>query len=118
VIDWTTRNGSKPSVLADRGKFESVGAKTKDHSVSNSLADLMLKNLSEVFGERDSERRMAAIKNLYSEASSAAESANLSASGKALSKQIEMLHQLEDDMQRAQAYIKRVATMLHTLTGG
>jgi len=27
----------------------------------------MLKNLSEVFGERDSERRMAAIENLYSE---------------------------------------------------
>jgi hypothetical protein len=39
----------------------------KDHSVSDPLADLMLKNLSEVFGERDSERRMAAIKNLYSE---------------------------------------------------
>jgi SnoaL-like domain len=27
----------------------------------------MLRNLSEVFGERDSERRMTAIKNLYSE---------------------------------------------------
>ena len=35
--------------------------------MSDTLADLMLKNLSEVFGERDSERRMAAIKNLYSE---------------------------------------------------
>ena len=83
--------------------------------MSDSLADLMLKNLSEVFGERDSERRMAAIKNLYSEAFTAAESANLSASGKALSKQIEILHQLEDDMQRAQAYIKRVAATLQRL---
>ena len=36
-------------------------------SVSDTLAALMLKNLLEVFGERDSERRMAAIKNLYSE---------------------------------------------------
>src|SRR5260370_10358743 len=44
-----------------------VGTKTKDDSVSDTLADLMLRNLSEVFGERDSERRMAAIKNLYSE---------------------------------------------------
>jgi hypothetical protein len=35
--------------------------------MSDTLADLMLRNLSEVFGERDSERRMAAIKNLYSE---------------------------------------------------
>jgi len=78
----------------------------------------MLKNLSEVFGERESERRMATIKDLYSEAFTAAESANLPASGKALSKQIEILHQLEDDMQRAQAYIKRVAATLHTLTGG
>ena len=34
--------------------------------MSDTLADLMLKNLSEVFGERDSERRMTAIKNLYS----------------------------------------------------
>jgi hypothetical protein len=33
----------------------------------DALADLMLRNLSEVFGERDSERRLAAIKNLYSE---------------------------------------------------
>jgi hypothetical protein len=39
----------------------------KDHSVSDPLADLMLKNLSEVFGERNSERRMAAIKSVYSE---------------------------------------------------
>ena len=83
--------------------------------MSDSLAALMLKNLSEVFGERDSERRMAAIKNLYSEAFTAAESANLSASSKALSKQIEILHQLEDDMQRAQAYIKRVAATLQRL---
>ena len=35
--------------------------------MSDTLADLMLRNLSEVFGERDSERRMASIKNLYSE---------------------------------------------------
>jgi hypothetical protein len=35
--------------------------------MSDTLADLMLRNLFEVFGERDSERRMAAIKNLYSE---------------------------------------------------
>jgi ketosteroid isomerase-like protein len=35
--------------------------------MSDTLADLMLRNLSEVFGERDSGRRMAAIKNLYSE---------------------------------------------------
>ena len=35
--------------------------------MSDTLADLMLRNLSEVFGERDSERRMTAIKNLYSE---------------------------------------------------
>jgi SnoaL-like protein len=35
--------------------------------MSDTLADLLLKNLSEVFGERDSERRMTAIKNLYSE---------------------------------------------------
>lgn len=35
--------------------------------MSDTPADLMLKNLSEVFGERDSERRMAAIENLYSE---------------------------------------------------
>jgi hypothetical protein len=41
--------------------------KKKDDSVSDTLAGLMLKNLSGVFGERDSERRMAAIKNLYSE---------------------------------------------------
>jgi hypothetical protein len=35
--------------------------------MSDTLADLMLRNLSEVFGERDSGRRMAAIKNLYFE---------------------------------------------------
>ena len=35
--------------------------------MSDTLADLMFRNLSEVFGERDSERRMAAIKSLYSE---------------------------------------------------
>jgi hypothetical protein len=35
--------------------------------MSDTLADLMLRNLSEVFGESDSERRMAAIRNLYSE---------------------------------------------------
>ena len=35
--------------------------------MSDTLADLMLRNLSEVFGERDGERRIAAIKNLYSE---------------------------------------------------
>jgi hypothetical protein len=39
----------------------------KDDSMSDTLAYLMLRNLSEVFGERDTERRMAAIKNLYSE---------------------------------------------------
>jgi hypothetical protein len=39
----------------------------KDNSVTDTQADLMLRNLSEVFGERDSERRMTAIKNLYSE---------------------------------------------------
>ena len=39
----------------------------KDDFMSDTLADLMLRNLSEVFGERDAERRMAAIKNLYSE---------------------------------------------------
>jgi hypothetical protein len=39
----------------------------KDNSMSDTLADLMLRNLCEVFGERDSERRMTAIKNLYSE---------------------------------------------------
>jgi SnoaL-like domain len=32
----------------------------------DTLTDLMLRNLIEVFSERDSERRMAAIKNLYS----------------------------------------------------
>ena len=42
--------------------------KTKGETVSDTLADhLMLRNLFEVFGERDSERRMAAIENLYSE---------------------------------------------------
>src|SRR3979411_2692939 len=46
---------------------DAVGAKTKDDSMSDTLGDLMLRNLSEVFGERDSERRIAAIKNLYSE---------------------------------------------------
>jgi hypothetical protein len=35
--------------------------------MSDALADLMLRNLSEVFGERDGERRLAAVKNLYSE---------------------------------------------------
>jgi hypothetical protein len=35
--------------------------------VSDTLAGLMLRNLSEIFGERDSDRRMAAIKTLYSE---------------------------------------------------
>jgi len=35
--------------------------------MSDTLADLMLKNLFEVLGERDSKRRMAAINNLYSE---------------------------------------------------
>ena len=35
--------------------------------MSDTLADLMLRNLSEVFGERDSGRRMAAIEDLYSE---------------------------------------------------
>ena len=35
--------------------------------MSDTLADLMLRNLSEVFGERDGDRRMAAIENLYSE---------------------------------------------------
>lgn len=35
--------------------------------ISDTLADLMLRNLSEVFGERDGERRMAAIEKLYSE---------------------------------------------------
>jgi SnoaL-like domain len=39
----------------------------EDDAMSDILANLMLKNLSEVFGERDSERRMAAIKNLYTE---------------------------------------------------
>jgi SnoaL-like domain len=39
----------------------------KDNSMSDALADLMLRNLSEVFGERDGERRLAAVKNLYSE---------------------------------------------------
>ena len=46
---------------------DAVGAKTKDNSVRDTLAHLMLRNLSEVFGERDSKRRMAAINNLYSE---------------------------------------------------
>jgi hypothetical protein len=31
------------------------------------LTDLLMRNLSEVFSERDSERRIAAIKNLYSD---------------------------------------------------
>ena len=35
--------------------------------MSDALANLMLKNLSAVFGERDNKRRMAAIKHLYSE---------------------------------------------------
>ena len=35
--------------------------------MSDTLANLLLKNLSEVFGERDSKRRMAAIDRLYSE---------------------------------------------------
>ncbi len=50
-----------------RANKDAVGVKTKANSMSDTLADLMLKNLSEVFGERDSERRMAAIKNLYSD---------------------------------------------------
>lgn len=33
----------------------------------DALADLMVRNLSEVWGERDSKRRMVAVKNLYSE---------------------------------------------------
>ncbi|MET0674432.1 MAG: nuclear transport factor 2 family protein [Bradyrhizobium sp.] len=35
--------------------------------MSDALADLLLTNLTEVFGERDSKRRMAAIYRLYSE---------------------------------------------------
>ena len=35
--------------------------------MSDTLADLMVRNLSEVFGERDRERRVTAIKNLYCE---------------------------------------------------
>ena len=35
--------------------------------MSDQLADLLSRNLSEVFGERDSERRIAAIESLYSE---------------------------------------------------
>ena len=50
------------NVTSSGANKDAVGAKTKD-----TLAHLMLRNLSEVFGERDSERRMAAIKNLYSE---------------------------------------------------
>ena len=41
--------------------------KMKDNSVTDKQAGLMLRNLSEVFGEGDSERRMIAIKNLCSE---------------------------------------------------
>ena len=36
-------------------------------AASDTLADLLLRNLSEVFGERDSQRRIAAITDLYSE---------------------------------------------------
>ena len=35
--------------------------------MGDALADLMLRNLSDVFGERDSARRMVAIETLYSE---------------------------------------------------
>ena len=42
-------------------------APTPDIAASDTLTDLLLRNLSEVFSERDSARRMAAIKNLYSE---------------------------------------------------
>jgi hypothetical protein len=55
------------NVTSSGANKDAVGAKTKDNSVRDTLAHLMLRNLSEVFGERDSERRMAAIKNLYSE---------------------------------------------------
>lgn len=55
------------NVTSPGANKDAVGAKTKDNSVRDTLAHLMLRNLSEVFGERDSERRMAAIKNLYSE---------------------------------------------------
>ena len=55
------------NVTSPGANKDAVGAKTKDDSVRDTLAHLMLRNLSEVFGERDSERRMAAIKNLYSE---------------------------------------------------
>jgi len=74
----------------------------------------MLKNLSEVFGERDSERRMAAIKNNLYLGRLLLRRAQTSPQV-ALSKQIEILRQLEDDMQRAQAYIKRVAATLQRL---
>ena len=40
-----------------RANKNAVGAKTKDNSVRDTLAHLMLRNLSEVFGERDSERQ-------------------------------------------------------------
>ena len=56
------------NVTSPGANKDAVGAKTKDNSVRDTLAHLMLRNLSEVFGERDSERRMAAIKNLSSEA--------------------------------------------------
>ena len=40
---------------------------TSGIAASDTLASILLRNLSEVFGERDSERRIAAIKDLYSE---------------------------------------------------
>jgi hypothetical protein len=55
------------NVTSSGANKDAVGAKTKDNSVRDTLAHLMLRNLSEVFGERDGERRMTAIKNLYSE---------------------------------------------------
>src|ERR1700730_2345746 len=67
---WSTRHRGRAASQTQnhRGEHHVDGrCQRKDDSVSDTLADLMLRNLSEVFGERDSERRMAAIKNLYSE---------------------------------------------------
>ena len=67
IFSRLTQRSLVLNVTSSGANKDAVGAKTKDDSVRDTLAHLMLRNLSEVFGERDSERRMAAIKNLYSE---------------------------------------------------
>jgi predicted SnoaL-like aldol condensation-catalyzing enzyme len=57
----------KPDVLNWSADEQGRRCQNRGRSMSDTLANLMLRNLTEVFGERDSTRRIAAIKSLYSE---------------------------------------------------